>query len=664
MPHSSGKLPLSLVPASFPGETVASYAARIDAATGSTIHHLWTVAVSAYREKESLPARKRVSGEIGERETLALCRDLVGSRADDLVLLGRPSRTVWHACLLCTSGAVVAIHSKHARLVCPVHQTWTGPMVIQSRHLPFWAMPEPDSAHSQPVDGRIAEAAARIQASGAPDRVIEEALRRAASAVRLDWGGKPRPGDLPTAAAIIETVTDSDVIQAVCDPFSPYSAAYEVISRRMEQASNPLGDAGTDQAWLMLRWTAAAARYEWAGEWNTEDPAPVITPNQPSPSSDTLQPFHSYLDCLRANARSDQQWWDDKYCQATDGPRYLCPEGHVQRRRPYSGSNLRNSYQFSCTLCSGRRIVAGYNSLADKMPWLLDEWDPEAASGPTLWTVGAGSERMGHWICDQGHRWDATFYNRAAKGFGCPYCSGRRMIPGANDMASTHPLLAQMWDPDAGNKKTPREFKASNQKLRIVWRCPRGHTFVRTPSKLVDYGGRCQTCQGRILIPGVNDLATKRPDVAWTWNYARNGEFTPDQVKPGSGRMVWWICPRGHEFQERVVNRCHCPKLTCPIETGRILLSGVSDLATREPRLVVDWDYGRNDCRPDEIVPGRASRYWTCSAGHTQKASVVNRRKAGGCTLCPPSERVVPKVVKNRRRRWETQLNLADSVPG
>mgnify|MGYP000427209641 CR=1 FL=1 len=400
------------------------------------------------------------------------------------------------------------------------------------------------------------------------------------------------------------------------------------------------------------------------GEWNTETPAPVIAPIQPSHSPGTLQPFHSFLDCLRASDRSDQQWWDDRYCHAADGPRYLCPEGHVQRRRPYK-VNLRDPYQFSCALCSGRRIVAGYNSLADKMPWLLEEWDPDAAPGPTPWTVGAGSGRMGHWICGQGHRWNASFYNRAGNESGCPFCSGRRMIPGANDMASTHPVLAQMWDPDAGNKKTPREFKASNQKLHIAWRCPRGHTFVRRPSDLVKSGGGCQICIGRILIPGVNDLATKRPDAAAQWNYERNGRLSPQDVKPGSDQKVWWRCPSGHEFLQSVGNRCNYPKLTYPVETGHRLVPDASDLATLEPRLVQDWDYARNSCRPADVVPGNIKRYWTCHAGHTQLESVVNRRKAGGCTLCQPIDRVVPDALERRRqaRRAPRQERLDRDVP-
>lgn len=641
-------MPLALTPVPIGGETVASYAARLDAATAAHTGHLWRLAVSAYRQREGLPARSRINHEVAQREALALCRDMAGSRASQLLLLGRPSRTAWHACLLCTFGAVVALHPDHVRLVCPVHQTWTGPTVVTARTpAPPWALPPPAEMHSQPVDLEIAEAAARIHDSGAPAPVIEEVLRRAASAVRNEGDDVPLPQDLPTAAAILETVMDTGVIRAMSNPRRPYSDAYEVVAHRMVQASNPLGDAGTDQAWLMLRWTAAAARYRWEGEWNTEDPAPLIEPVEPGArSSGHLQPFHTFLDCIRTIGRNDQQWWEDRYRQTARTPLYLCPEGHVRQQLPPKRI-LHGPYQSACSICSGRKVFSGYNSLADKMPWLADEWDHDAGLQSTPWTVRPGSNKTGHWVCPRGHHYAATFVHRALKGTGCPHCGFGKVLAGSNDLATTHPELAKLWDPEAGNNKTPQEVTAGNAKYRIGWRCRLGHPFLRTPIRLVASGGRCNVCSGRTLLAGFNDLATKRPDVAAQWNHDRNGSLNPDQVLAGSDTEVWWVCPNGHEFRRRIANRCRYPKLTCPAETGRILYPGVSDLATREPQLILDWDYDGNGCGPEELVPGASEHCWTCPAGHTQYTSVVNRRRAGGCTRCPPENRAIPNQVSN-----------------
>jgi hypothetical protein len=382
-PKVIGRMPLTLVPAPFLGEIVASYAARIDVATGATgEHHLWSVGTSMHKKRAGLPSQKRASDQHVEQEVHALCREFTGNSSDHLLLLGRPSRTVWHACLLCTSGEVVAVHPLYANLVCSLHSVWTGPMTAKGGHLRLSAVPPPEPAHSRPVDQTIANATERIRRNGASANLVSEALIRAASAVRQVRSPIPAPEDIPVAAAIIETVTDLEVIRAVCDLVRPFKDAYDLVDRRMHLASNPIGRAGTDQAWLLLRWTAAAARYRWAGEWNTEDPNPAMSPMQPKSSgAGRLRPFHNYMDCLFATDRRDEAWWDDRYCQEVDGPRYLCPEGHVSRRRPGQGSR-HGPYASSCSVCSGYRVVAGYNSLADVMPWLLREWNPDVSSGP------------------------------------------------------------------------------------------------------------------------------------------------------------------------------------------------------------------------------------------------------------------------------------------
>lgn len=648
------RLPLTLTPVAFTGETVGSYAARLDRATASTKHHVWSCAVSEYRTKVGLAPRCRVKQAIAESEVMAFCHELAGNRADGIVLLKCPTRLLWYACLECSSRDVALMHPEHARLVCPVHNTWTGPVIHKARHRWLWAVPEPPQDHSQPVSHEVARAAARIHASMASVSVIVESLRRAASAAGRAWDDAPLAEELPTAAAILETVMDVEAVQSVCDPYRPYSAAYELIRQKMETASNPCGAAGVDQAWLMLRWTAAAARYRWAGEWNAEDPAPVVEPLQlKAHTKGVLQPFDSYLACLSTTAGNQDQQWEDRHLQMANGPRFLCTFGHVRSKGTFY-QKAPNGSPYRCTFCTSHAIVPEYNSFAHVKPLLAAQWDPQAPPGPTPWTVSLGSTQIGHWICEKNHRWDASFYNRSHLGSGCPYCNSGRMITGINDFATTHPALAALWDSKAGNLKAPDEFKAGNQSLKIVWRCPRGHRFIRTPANLVRNRGACQVCRGRILMPGKNDLATLRPDVAASWNYQRNGTLTPQLVKPGSVTMVWWVCPDGHEFQQRIINRCKTHTISCPVETGRQLLGGSNDIATREPLLIQDWDYSLNDRRPEATVPGERNYYWTCPAGHTQLAAVRNRRKAGGCSLCPPGQRAIPKVLKLHRHVWDT----------
>jgi hypothetical protein len=61
-----------------------------------------------------------------------------------------------------------------------------------------------------------------------------------------------------------------------------------------------------------------------------------------------------------------------------------------------------------------------------------------------------------------------------------------------------------------------------------------------------------------------NSLATERPDLAAEWDAIRNGRLTPVNVTVGSGRKVWWLCPRCADSWAAVVSsraRGHgCPE--------------------------------------------------------------------------------------------------------
>ena len=47
----------------------------------------------------------------------------------------------------------------------------------------------------------------------------------------------------------------------------------------------------------------------------------------------------------------------------------------------------------------------------------------------------------------------------------------------------------------------------------------------------------------------VNSALTKE------WNYEKNGDLTPSDVLPNSGKKVWWKCSEGHEWQATIASR-------------------------------------------------------------------------------------------------------------
>lgn len=134
-----------------------------------------------------------------------------------------------------------------------------------------------------------------------------------------------------------------------------------------------------------------------------------------------------------------------------------------------------------------------------------------------------------------------------------------------------------------------------------------------------------------------NSLATKHPELAAEWNYARNGDLTPQTVAPQSNKRVWWICDKGHEWPAVIADRSSKGN-GCPYCSGRRPIVGETDLASQNPELAAEWNYARNG----ELTPQTVSRtsnkkvWWRCGrCGHEWPAKVSNRSVNGaGCSEC------------------------------
>lgn len=128
-------------------------------------------------------------------------------------------------------------------------------------------------------------------------------------------------------------------------------------------------------------------------------------------------------------------------------------------------------------------------------------------------------------------------------------------------------------------------------------------------------------------------LSISNPELLKEWDYEKNVPLTPDEVTASSSRMIWWMCSNGHKWQAVVYSR---KKSGCPYCSNRKVLAGYNDLATTNPDLVNEWNYGKNtDVKPETIL-GHSSKkvWWKCSLGHEWKASVSDRSTGKGCPFC------------------------------
>ena len=175
---------------------------------------------------------------------------------------------------------------------------------------------------------------------------------------------------------------------------------------------------------------------------------------------------------------------------------WRCPEGHSYKARVYTRTCRNGS---GCPYCAGKKPLAGYNDLLTADPELAAEWDEEK-NGMSPTEVMRKSHKKVWWRCELGHSYESEIYARAV-GNGCPYCAGRKVLAGFNDLATTHPKVAKQWAYELNGNVTPEMItKGSNKKF--WWRCSEGHywkavVFSRTRKRASD----CPVCAGTVKQP-------------------------------------------------------------------------------------------------------------------------------------------------------------------
>lgn len=200
-------------------------------------------------------------------------------------------------------------------------------------------------------------------------------------------------------------------------------------------------------------------------------------------------------------------------------------------------------------------------NLAKERPDLAKEWDNRKNAPLKPCDVAPATEEKFWWKCRNGHSWKASPHHRVLKSEGCPYCCGKKVLIGYNDLVTTNPEIAKQWDCEKNGSLTPKDVSAGSSR-RVWWKCKEGHSWP-APVKHRTAGSICPYCANRKLLSGFNDLETLYPDVAALWNTSKNGKLKPVNVMPGSARKVWWKCPEGHEWDRRINGQIENP--TCPV---------------------------------------------------------------------------------------------------
>ena len=113
--------------------------------------------------------------------------------------------------------------------------------------------------------------------------------------------------------------------------------------------------------------------------------------------------------------------------------------------------------------------------------------------------VKPGSEIKVWWKCSKcGYEWHSSIKHKTrTKKATCPACSNQVLIPGRNDLATTHPELAKEWHPTKNGDVTPNNIITGNGR-KYWWKCSKcGYEWQATITHRKFSNSGCPDCYKR-----------------------------------------------------------------------------------------------------------------------------------------------------------------------
>lgn len=379
-----------------------------------------------------------------------------------------------------------------------------------------------------------------------------------------------------------------------------------------------------------------------------------------------------------------------------------------------------------CPVCAGKRREKGVNDLESLYPEIAVEWDVKKNGGITPDQIGPGAHKKYWWICPVGHSYQAAPENRTKiRGTSCPICAKERQTsfpeqciyfyfkkqyPQTENRYQLEGKELDIYIPElkAGIEYDGKRFHTNREKERkkdlffqkkgirvirikeyegekpqeekdIIWIREKDNLFNNLSFAIRQV---CYLLTGDLNVEIIdfeekrteiwnlycfsikeNSIAARHPEFLKEWNCEKNGKLKPEQISYGSGKKVWWVCKKGHEYQMAPCARAK--GAGCPICAGQRLLSGYNDLQTRYPEIAKEWDEEKNGgLQPSQVMPGTVKRvWWKCERNHSYMTTVASRTNAkSGCPYCSGRKAICGEndlftIFPKLEREWDVEKN-------
>ena len=343
------------------------------------------------------------------------------------------------------------------------------------------------------------------------------------------------------------------------------------------------------------------------------------------------------------------------------------------------------------------------NDFETLFPAIAKEWSPTNTETPSSFT--SKCTKKFKWICPQCKNEYISAINQRVKGYGCPFCSSRKLKIGQNDFLHKYPEIAKEWD-YSKNKDTPDNFFPNSRK-KVFWICPKGHSYISNIHNRI-HGVGCPQCQKErrtsfpeqaILFylskltetenrPKINgfeiDIYIKKLSVGIEYDgiffhdsdkakikeerknkalknlgikLIRVKEIKREDESYVSNNIIYYS-PSDSNYKNIgwVVNKLlgllgfkemniNVEKDSIDIKSNYLTLIKKNSIVARFPEIAKDWDYELNKNINPEFVSYQSNQkyYWKCPTCHQVYLATPSHkiRKNNGCPICSNHKIVV-----------------------
>ena len=394
---------------------------------------------------------------------------------------------------------------------------------------------------------------------------------------------------------------------------------------------------------------------------------------------------------------------------------WKCNNGHE-----WYASIAHRTHGRGCPYCSNKKVLRGYNDLQTCNPTLSNEWHYDNNNGLTPADVTPSSDKKVWWRCNKGHEWEATIGSRN-RGSGCPYCSGRMVLEGYNDLQTVDPALAKEWHYERNSCLTPANVTSGSNK-KVWWKCSKGHEWQAMINSRTD-GCGCPICSSErktsfpeysivyylkkhsleaihtykekgyeldIFIPS-KKIAIEYDGYLWHKNRAKQ-DLEKNQKCARDGIQLYRIREGLHPLNDssvdyvvqktqkdltfalaKILSEIIGKSVLVDLKEDAIAIENLRELAEKEnslflsdPQIAKEWNYKKNgNLRPEHFASSSNRKvWWTCSQGHEWQSKISHRSNGSGCPYCAGQKALkgyndLQTINPNLANEWSYEKNGA-----